>query len=75
MLRVVQSQAPHSPDVLRRKGREERADVGDLIGHVVLPEDVTGDDPGLRGLANVRDACGQDGIAVVDTAVLCQETD
>jgi hypothetical protein len=71
MLCVVQTQAPHSPDVLRSQGREERADIGNLVSHFVLPEDVTGDDPGLFCLANIRDARGKDGITVVDAAILC----
>lgn len=58
VLCVVQAEAPHSSDVLRRKGREKRADVGDLVSHIVLPEDITGDDLGLFGLFDIRDACG-----------------
>lgn len=71
MFCVVQAQAPHSSDVLRGQGREKRADIGDLVSHVVLPEYVAGDDPGLFGLANIRDARGKDGITVVDAAILC----
>lgn len=75
MLRVVQAQAPHGSDLLRRQRTQEQADVGDVVGHIVLAEDVAGDDPGLLCLPDVRDAPGQDGVAVVGAAVLCQEAD
>lgn len=38
-------------------------------------ENVAGDDAGLLGFADVRNASGQDGIAIVGAAVLCEEAD
>jgi len=72
---VVQAETPHRPHVLRGQGRQEGADVDDLVGHVVLAKDVALDDAGLARLADVGDAAGQDGIAVVGPAVPGQEAD
>lgn len=70
MLRVVETQTPHRADVLKRQRRQQKPDVGHAVRHVVLAEDVARDDAGLLGLANVGDATGQDGVAVVGAAVL-----
>jgi len=72
---VVQAQTPHRPHVLGGQGRQEGADVDDLVGHVVLAKDVALDDAGLARLADVGDAAGQDGVAVVGPAVPGQEAD
>jgi hypothetical protein len=72
---VVQAETAHRPDVFGGQGRQQQADVGDLVGHVVLAEDVALDDAGLAGLADVGDAAREDGIAVVGAAVAGQEAD
>ena len=75
VLLVVQSEATHRPDVLEGQGGEEEPDVGHVVRHFVLPEDVPYHDAGLLGLANVRGAFREDGIAVVYTAILGEKTD
>jgi hypothetical protein len=72
---VVQPQTPHRPDIFRGQGGQERPDVGNLVGNIVLAKDVAGDDAGLAGLADVADAARQDGISVVGAAVPGQEAD
>lgn len=70
MLNIVQSQASHSPDVLQRQGCKKQADISNLISHIVVPENVASDDPGLLCLADVLDAPRKYGIAVVNAAIL-----
>jgi len=72
---VIQSQAPHGPDVVRGQRREEKPDVGDLVGHIMLAEDIALDDVRLGRFGDVRDAPGQDGITVVSAAILGQKAD
>lgn len=75
MGRIVKPEASHRPDVLGRKGGQKRPDVHDLVGDVVLAEDVALDDTGLACFADISDTSGQDGIAVVSAAVPGQEAD
>jgi hypothetical protein len=72
---VVQPQAAHRPHVLGGEGRQQQADIGDLVGDMVLAEDVALDDAGLAGLADVGDAAREDGVAVVGAAVPGEEAD
>lgn len=75
MQRVVQAEAPDRLDVLQRQGREEQPDIGDVVGDLVLAEDVPLDDARLLGLGDVGHAGGQDRIAVVDPAIPGEEAD
>lgn len=72
---VVEPQAAHRADVLRREGAQEAADVGHLVGDAVRAKDVPRDDARLPRLAYVRRAPGQDGVAVEGAAVLGEEAD
>lgn len=47
---------------------------GDLVRHVVLAENIPLQDSRLRGLGDVGDAMGEDGITVVGVAVFGEET-
>ena len=75
MSSVVQAETAHGAHVLGGQGRQQRADVDDLVGDVVLAEDVALDDAGLAGLADVGDAAREDGVAVVGPAIPGQEAD
>lgn len=75
MVGVVETEAPHGLDVLRRQGGQQHADVGDVVRHVVPAEYVARDDAGLPRLGDVGDAAGQDRIAVVRLAVAREEAD
>lgn len=75
VLRVVQSQAPNSLDLLWCKGAQEQPDVGNIVRHIMLAKDITRDDAGLLCLSYVRHALWQDSISIVGVAVLCKETD
>lgn len=72
---VVQAETSHRPHVLGGQGRQERPDVGYVVGDVVLAKDVALDDAGLAGLADVGDAAREDGVAVVGPAIPGQEAD
>lgn len=75
MSSVVQTQTPHGPDILGGQGCQEQADVGDLVGHIVLAKDVALHNTSLASLGNVGDAPREDGVAVVGAAVPGQEAD
>lgn len=75
MLRIICAQASNCLDILGRKGSEEYPDIGDLISHLVLAENVTLDDFGLLCLANVGDSSGKNCISIVRAAILSQEPD
>jgi hypothetical protein len=72
---VVEAETAHRPHVLGGQGRQQRADVGHVVGDVVLAEDVALNDAGLAGLADVGDAAREDGVAVVGPAIAGQEAD
>lgn len=72
---VVEPQAAQGARVGGRQGREQQADVDDLVSDIVGAEDVAVDDAGLAGLGDVGDARGEDGVAVVGAAALGHEAD
>lgn len=72
---VVEAQTPNCLDVLERERRQQQAHVGHLVRHLMLPEDVAGDDPGPLRLGDVRHALRQDGISVVYLAISSEEAD
>lgn len=55
--------------------RQEEADVGDLVGDIVLAKDVTLNNACLACFGDVGDASRENGIAVVGAAVPGQEAD
>jgi hypothetical protein len=73
MLRVVQPKTPHRPDVFGGKGRKQHADVGHLVRHLVVAKDVAFDDPGGLDLGDVGHAMGEDGVAIICTAIAGEE--
>lgn len=70
---IVETETPHRLDVLRGQRRQQQANVGDVIRHVVSSKDVASDDASLSSLCDVRNASGQDRIAVVSLAIAGQE--
>lgn len=75
MFGIVQAQAPHRSDVLRRKRAEQQPDVSDTVRYIMLAKDVTSYYASLFRLSNVRDPPRQNGISVVGAAVFREETD
>lgn len=75
MPRVVGPQAPDGADVFGGQGRQEHADIGDLLCHLVAAQDVAPNDAGLLRLPDVRGPLRQDRVPVVRAAVLGQEPD
>lgn len=69
MVGIVEAEAPYSLDVLRRKGGQQKADVGDVFCDVVSSKDVARHDSGLPRLGDVSDAARQNCIAVVRLAI------
>lgn len=50
-------------------------DINNLIGHLMLAVDVASQDTSLSRLREIGNTTRQDGIAIVDFAVLGQEAD
>lgn len=75
MLLIVQSQTPDRLHVIQGKGCQQETHVGDLIGHLVLAEDITRDDAGLPGLGDICDTLGQNGITIVNPAISGEKAD
>lgn len=74
MLFVVQTEAADCLDVVACERGEEHAYVGDGVGHAVSAKDVTFDDTGRSRAGDVSGSGREDGIAVVDATILCEET-
>ena len=72
---IVETQAPHSFDILCRKRGEEVPYLGYLIGHFVLAKYVALDDAGLLSLDGVSCALGEDCVAVVGATISGEEAD
>lgn len=70
VLLIVQSQPAHRANVLPVQRRQKRPHVGNLLGDLVLAEDVTLDHLGFGCSGDVADAGWEDGVAVVDLAIL-----
>lgn len=75
MLCIVEPQAAHRAGVLRGKGREQQADVGDLVSYMVRTEDVALNDSRLFRSGEIGAAAsGEDCVAVVGAAITGEET-
>lgn len=72
---VVEAQAADGARVLGGQGREEVADLTNLVRNLVGAEDVTRDEAGLLGFGDVRHAIRKDGVAVVDARIGADEAD
>lgn len=75
MFGVVEAQAPNGAHMLGGQRGQKHADVGDLVCHLVLAQDIAFDDTGLLCFSDVSGSPGQDGIAIVGTAVFGEEAD
>jgi len=73
MLLIVEPKTADRPDLVESQRRQQQPDVGDLVRHLVLAEDVAGDDARFLSLSNVRLAFGQDGVARQHLVRLGQE--
>lgn len=71
---IVQAQTPDCPHILYSQRREKKTDIGDLICHLMLAEDVARDDAGLPRLAHISNTLRQQGVTVVDTPIAGQES-
>lgn len=74
MLCVVQAQSANRGDILPGQRRQKRPHFGNLVCNFMLAEDITFDHLGRGSFADIADAAGEDGIAIVDLAVLGQES-
>lgn len=75
MVGVVETEASDGLDVLGREGRKQKADIGNIIRHVVSSKDVTGHDAGLSRLRDISNAAWENGITVVCLAVPGKKAD
>lgn len=74
MVGVVEADAANRAHVRGRERREEQANVGYLVGDMVLAKDVAMDDSGGFGARDVGDAAREDGVAVVGSSVAGEES-
>lgn len=75
MLLIVEPQTPNSLDIFSGQWRKQESNISHLIRHVVLPKDLPLDDLGLLGFCNIGRSLGKDGISIVCSTILCEESD
>lgn len=73
MLLVVQTQTAHGLDIVSGQRCQEGLDFCDPVGYEVLAEDITLDHARLGRFGDVGGSRGENGVAIVDVAVLGQE--
>lgn len=72
---IVQAETPHRLHILRGQRSEEVPDLGHLVSHVILAEDVALDDTGLLCLDDIADTLWKYSIAVIGPAIPGEEAD
>jgi len=75
MLRIIQPQASHRPDVLGSQRGKQHPHIGHLVRHLVLAENVTFDNAGRLDLSDIGHALREDSVAIVGATVAGEETD
>ena len=75
MLGVVQAKASHSTDMLRCQRSKKKTNVDNLIGDLMVPKNIAGDDMRLFRFAYVGLAVREDGITVVDSVIFGKKPD
>jgi hypothetical protein len=66
---IVQAQTADSSDILMSQGCKQQPNVCNIVGNIMLSKDVSPDDAGLFGLADVAHSARKYGVTIVSAAV------